>query len=344
MDILNYAAAQRNAQATQCQLNIRAPAAGSIASTLSIGSTPGGGLAGTTTLSSILGCWDGLCKCLLVCKVSSACGFKVCDASGYYRCGFCCAWTVPAGVTFAQFQLWGPGGGAGTACCCGGSFFGPTGSYAVFGIPVVAGCTYTLCAGCAYCCYSCNGSTTGVNASPTYVIGYNLTNACADAGVSCMTAYNMSQSSTLSTSCCVWYGNISGYGVGLCSCTGSWEFCASSTAAIESDYSFSCVTKPYGTVSGTGSYAYGIPGMYPKFKLIGSFQNGSTAAAPVFGFPNCMCVFSYNGNTCLGCCYSGNVGYMQYPGQGGYASAAHGGCIYMTGDAGRMGMVCVSYC
>ena len=39
-------------------------------------------------------------------------GFKVCDDTGYWRCGRNCTWTVPSGITKARFQMWGAGGGA----------------------------------------------------------------------------------------------------------------------------------------------------------------------------------------------------------------------------------------
>ena len=90
------------------------------------------------------------------CKIPQMTGatgsVKVCDASGYYRCGASCTWTVPAGVTCAQFQLWGPGGGSMAPCCCGLQPFGSTGAYATAIMPVTAGNVYTLCAGCAQCC------------------------------------------------------------------------------------------------------------------------------------------------------------------------------------------------
>ena len=42
-------------------------------------------------------------------------GIKVCDDTGYYRCGRNCSWTVPSGVTCARFQLWGAGSSSGSA-------------------------------------------------------------------------------------------------------------------------------------------------------------------------------------------------------------------------------------
>lgn len=81
-------------------------------------------------------------------------GFKVCDTSGYYRCGATCNWTVPANVYRAQIQMWGSGGNTSGMCCCGGSPFGPSGAYQVLDMQVVPGETICMCAGCAYCCYA----------------------------------------------------------------------------------------------------------------------------------------------------------------------------------------------
>ena len=110
-------------------------------------------------------------------------GFKVCETSNYKRCNASCTWTVPAGTTCARFQVWGAGGGSGTSCCCGGSPNGGSGAYASIIMPVTAGQAYTLCAGCAYCCYTERSQMTA-DGCPSYVTGQGLTNFCADGGES----------------------------------------------------------------------------------------------------------------------------------------------------------------
>lgn len=63
--------------------------------------------------------------------------------------GCCCLWTVPAGVTQAQFQIWGAGGN-GVACstsCCQFAQSGGNGEYTYVLMSVQAGQQYTLCAG-----------------------------------------------------------------------------------------------------------------------------------------------------------------------------------------------------
>ena len=81
-------------------------------------------------------------------------GFKVCDTSGYFRCGCNCTWTVPGGTTCVRFQIWGAGGGTTESRCCMHTMPGTTGAYASVIMPTTSGSSFTMCAGCAYCCYA----------------------------------------------------------------------------------------------------------------------------------------------------------------------------------------------
>ena len=87
--------------------------------------------------------------------------------------GCCCLWTVPAGVTWAKFEVWGGGGDGGGACCCqqpargGGS-----GSYARKTTRVVPGQSYTICAGGTGCC---SQSCLGTSGFPSYVCNAGAT-------------------------------------------------------------------------------------------------------------------------------------------------------------------------
>jgi len=88
--------------------------------------------------------------------------------------GCYCSWTVPDGVTKAQFQIWGAGGNA-AGCrgsCCTYGAAGGNGEYTFVEMMVKAGDVYCLCAGGAYgagSCYSysnyngCNSSVCGSN-------------------------------------------------------------------------------------------------------------------------------------------------------------------------------------
>lgn len=64
--------------------------------------------------------------------------------------GCCCLWTVPAGVSQVQFQIWGAGGN-GTSCsssqCCAFWIGGGSGEYTYVQMNTTPGQTFTLCAG-----------------------------------------------------------------------------------------------------------------------------------------------------------------------------------------------------
>jgi hypothetical protein len=80
--------------------------------------------------------------------------------------------------------MWGAGAMSQAApCCCGISIPGSSGAYASVIIPAVPGCVYTLCAGCAACCYPdySNALTTGSGCS-SWVDGYGLSGVCAEGG------------------------------------------------------------------------------------------------------------------------------------------------------------------
>ena len=66
--------------------------------------------------------------------------------------GRCCLWTVPAGVTYAVFEMWSGGGsGAGSCCCMQGGGAG-AGGYAVKGCNVSPGQEIRICAAASGCC------------------------------------------------------------------------------------------------------------------------------------------------------------------------------------------------
>ena len=93
--------------------------------------------------------------------------------------GTACTWTVPAGATQAQFQIWGAGGN-GSACdwgtCCGYAQSGGNGEYTYVRMSVTPGQKFTLCAGggnavSTNSCYS-YGAFDGCN---SFVCGDNST-------------------------------------------------------------------------------------------------------------------------------------------------------------------------
>ena len=93
----------------------------------------------------------------------------------------CCQITVPANVNCIQIDMWAAGGNSWGANCCGGSHFGHTGGFVSIVMPTCSGWNYTLCAGCAYCCYPSH-SGGAQNGCQSYVTGTGLTNFCAEGG------------------------------------------------------------------------------------------------------------------------------------------------------------------
>ena len=264
-------------------------------------------------------------------------GFKVCDTSGNFRCGSSCTWIVPPGVTCARFQLWGAGAGTGSGCCCGGSSIGGTGAYASVIIPVSAGWTYNLCAGCANCCYACRAQN-DADGCPSCATGCNLNNFCAEGGEGSMFCEAITRG-IIGATCgyCVMFG---------CLCNAGSDFCWNYSALVNScgdnimPMISSCKTF-FGTA--TGGTVYGIRG---SFGLMGVNSSGGICVGhpPIYGFPsNSCCTCCLATNDIQGCSRSAVNGFMQIPGAGGWAGFKCGGATNCAGDAGRMGMVCVSY-
>lgn len=278
-------------------------------------------------------------------------GFKVCG--NCWRCGNNCNWTVPAGVSEVQVQMWGPGGGTSGNCCCGGSPFGPSGAYMVLTFCVNQSETYCFCAGCAYCCWG-EQTTPGICGNPTWFNSTTGLNACADSGISCFCYWNDDLNSNYG--CGHWVPDPDQAG-GTCSamrCSG-WNFCYDDYW----DESRACHAFASRTTFHLNSNAsdsrpvtyYGLNGLWPAHCTggSGSCLHGSCGwSTPVFGFESCVCYACFQGSNnnaqgYAGCYRNAASGYMRIPGAGGYHNYACGGYNGCQGDSGRMGMVCVSY-
>lgn len=75
--------------------------------------------------------------------------------------GRCCLWTVPAGISYAVFEMWSAGGSGGGGCCCmqgGGS---GSGGYAIKGCTVSPGQEIRICAAGSGCCISSSNGQCG---------------------------------------------------------------------------------------------------------------------------------------------------------------------------------------
>ena len=136
--------------------------------------------------------------------------------------GFCCLWTVPAGTTWARFEVWGAGGDGGGACCCQQpAMGGGSGSYARKTTRVTPGEQYRLCAGGSGCCSQLCQGTSGFpsyamnNAASTYPVGL-----CASGGYGGNSGcfYAISSCYHCGTVIC---GCVCGHDFGLCGLTGS---------------------------------------------------------------------------------------------------------------------------
>jgi len=308
-------------------------------------------------------------------------GFKVCATclwSG--SSGTCCLWTVPAGTSYARFQIWGSGGSSGSGCCCGGSTWGTNGAYASVIIPVGAGSTYTLCAGSAWCLPTCWGNNLCVGC-PSFVIGSGLTNFCAQ-GASwknhwCHLLYD-NGANYYSSGCCRWASPDCAPGSGACMCNTGSDYCYSGSCAWcgwigpsankVTNYfgntsvaaaNVSIVANTTGAASNTyfqvGGQVLGIPGLNTLCECFETNYYGCSTAAPIYGFElvNISSSFCSTSSSCGGPGCSKFNSNRLFPGAGGtYTHLMAGctmiccatpGCTYCGGDLGRDGMVCVTY-
>lgn len=267
------------------------------------------------------------------------------NATGYFRCGNCCLWTVPAGATKVRFQLWGAGAGSGAGLCCGGAPQGANGAYATVIMDAVPGCQYTLCAGCAhsfqhYCTQCCD-----VSGCQSFVTGYGLTNFCADGGCSSI----VRQMTMLQGSECCRYQGKGMTTSGACICAGTigTYFCYSNSCASCAPITRVADTdkKGYGTAL-TGT-VYHIPSMYHADCFNTDFY-GCYCTTPLItpaGGLSCVCCFGYSSGTCCGASRCGAcTGGFCSPGLGGVFTHVMGGSTELYGDWGRTGMVKVSWC
>lgn len=265
------------------------------------------------------------------------------------RCGANCTWTVPGGVSRAQFQLWGPGASTGIGMCCSGSPYGANGAYATVVIDVNPGDEYILCAGCAYCCYAYCSTQVTVCGTPTYVSGAGLTNLCAEGGnsrISCGMKYLHG-----SISQCRWRGEgpNSSDSSGPCICAdGSW-YCFSNSCETCGIIPFIPDKEQTYYGSADSGTVYGLPAVFGGGCLDRNHY-GYMVSPPVIGpchtaqANSCCCMTFTSGSCCGGCRCRAQDGHRRYPGAGGTYTHMMGGANQWSGDAGRGGMVRVTWC
>jgi len=280
------------------------------------------------------------------------------DSSGRLVCGKCCLWTVPAGTTRLQFQVWGPGSTNTGGQCCGGTPFGATGAYitTILEYPT-AGDQYTLCAGCAINCtpqYSQAFASTG---SPSWVKGgttHNIVCVCAEGGFPrftcglCVYREN-SYCCRLNTKCCT----LTSYGP--CICRDGHNFCFSNSwctmGALDHGRSVNYEGRSNtGHCNGICNQWWQLSSYYNLRMCFNCCFEGYMIHGPTIGVchqpQGCTCMTFCRGTCCGGCNCSAEQGFRRFPGAGGTAIAINrpGCCCCMCGDKGRAGMVRVSWC
>jgi hypothetical protein len=271
----------------------------------------------------------------------------VTNMSGRGGCGVGCTWTVPSGTSKVQFQLWGPGASTMNGMCCAGSPYGQNGAYATVIIDANPGDSYTLCAGCAACCYGYCSQGYIVGGSNTYVNGNGISGLCAESGCSRISCGMKDLHGSIGQ--CRWRGVGSSDSSSACICgSGSW-YCFDNSC--ETCGEVPLITGVEFTYSGssTSGTVKGLPGIWGG----GCFNRdhyGYMVAPPVISpchteQPNsCVCHTFTSGSCCGGCRCRAQDGYRCYPGAGGTFTHMMGGAMYWSGDYGRAGMVRVTWC
>lgn len=217
--------------------------------------------------------------------------------------GRCCLFTVPAGSTWATFELWGGGSaGPGSCCCQQPAQAGGAGAYSRKTISVSGGDTYRICAAGSTCC---SPSCCGTEGFPSYaqgesVAGGDSLNVCARGGPrSCGKCFALSNTQN-------YYGN-------TCVC-GTGSNCGE-------DFGLPAISG-----SNRSMWCYSNSMHYiPQ----GPYYGGGIRGSIVF----CQC----NGS---GCGYFNGYG-ASWPGGGGGGASTQGS--YCWGGWGAGGLVIITY-
>lgn len=257
--------------------------------------------------------------------------------------GNCCLWTVPAGVTKAQFQIWGAGGN-GSACdngaCCWFAQSGGNGEYTYVTMAVTPGQTYTLCAGggdattnnsCyVYCtCYGCN----------SFVCGSNSTCILSCGGNPGMYFLCGSQARDVYPSGTDNYASVQ---AGVYSCS-TYDQCRGKHFG---DPSFRCDGTNTGCISSSNTIysSTKIPSIVAGVRQCGNSICYMCHRVPSIDPDHTVCLLSsgWNGYDASGCCLS-TCATFNKPGIGGPGAIAscYQGPTY--GSRGRSGLVIVKY-
>lgn len=269
------------------------------------------------------------------------------DTSTFLRCNVCCLWTVPEGASVVQFEMWGAGAGTVAGSCCASSPHGTTGAYTIAIIKAVPGCQYTLCAGCALCCFAqqCLGGCNTAGGCPSFVTGFGLTNVRAEGAPPFMTYCGLRDiPAILDTTCCSYAVPQSGSTPCICA---DMSICKGPSRLMGQEFPIRparniCI----GTV--TCGFVTGLPSLHGGFCLdtnsFGYAINPPTVSPTNGTAIGCLCETFTSSSCCGGCRCTAGVGHRCHPGQGGAYTNMMGGGTAWGGDSGRGGMVKVTFC
>jgi|LWDU01.1.fsa_nt_gi hypothetical protein len=288
------------------------------------------------------------------CVVVSCANFSCCSGNN-------CNWTVPAGVTEAQFQLWGGGATGHIACCCGGAPQGAHGTYMIVQKQVTAGHVYCLCAGGAaqQCCCSNAGPCSGCC---SFVCSSNDPGSLvAKGGQINFTYYFQNPGAACGGDCSVGADKASGCR-GLQTCNSCYDFCidGGGGAGLWCGGAHKCYCCTNSRDCCEGKLGWGAEnsmtsngeaidqGMIPMRsadmcwdKNFYGYMNTSASIAADHSHCDRNGTHNFTSETCWGghcCCYGINM-----PGMGGFPQAMHGGGTSSGYDRGRSGQVIVTY-
>ena len=296
---------------------------------------------------------------------TTQCIFWFCTSGSPGQCScngvMCCQWTAPANTNCVQFTIYGAGGGSWGSNCCGGSFYGGTGASAQVTVPTCSGWTYTLCAGCAQCCFLSDTASIGTyfGLSPgqrTCVCGCCL-QMLAVGGKSNSNSMHWDLGFTFGSrgpDFC--YGNNRCAGTGVCWCNAGY-YCMTGCATCgwiphsrtkgvnaQIQYVHPTATTPNHSPKMGQSEGVTVPGHWNSYCWDTNFYGKKCAPRLPHWYGSCSHTeFEFtSGNCCGGNCCGNQTGYLTWPGMGGMAVQVKSGTC-RCGDSGRGGAVRVVY-